>query len=61
MQKVIVKFDWYTRIILTLIVVLLAIWLVKPYIESMIVKLKPEQSGVDFQDLVPDIFKPDKQ
>ncbi len=34
MQKVMVQIDWYTKIILTLIVVLLAGLLARPYIES---------------------------
>lgn len=36
MQKVIVQIDWYTKIILTLIVVLLAGLLARPYIEPRI-------------------------
>ncbi len=54
MQKVIVKFDWYTRIILTVIVVLLALWLARPYIESIMAK--PKQPKTDFQDLIKDVF-----
>ncbi|KKL66981.1 hypothetical protein LCGC14_2139550 [marine sediment metagenome] len=54
MQKVIVKFDRYTKIIMAIVVVLLALWLVKPYIESMIAR--PEQPKTDFQDLIKDIF-----
>ena len=38
MQKVMVQIDWYTKIILTLIVVLLAGLLARPYIEPRIAK-----------------------
>ena len=34
MQKVIVQIDWYTKIVLTLIAVLLAGLLAKPYVAS---------------------------
>ncbi len=38
MQKVMVQIDWYTKIILTLIIVLLAGLLARPYIEPRIAK-----------------------
>ena len=48
MQKVIVQIDWYTKIILTLIVVLLAGLLARPYIEPRIVKASaPDEISVD--------------
>lgn len=43
MQKVIVQIDWYTKVILTLIVVLLAGILAKPYIVS-----KPVEAYGDY-------------
>lgn len=38
MQKVMVQIDWYTKIVLTLIVVLLVGLLARPYIEPRIAK-----------------------
>lgn len=38
MEKVMVQIDWYTKIILTLIVVLLAGLLARPYVEPRIAR-----------------------
>ena len=43
MQKVIVQVDWYAKIVLTLIVVLLAGLLAKSYIEPQMAKASYEQ------------------
>ena len=43
MQKIIVQIDWYTKIVLTLIAVLLAGLLAKPYIAT-----NPASAHVDY-------------
>lgn len=48
MQKVMVEIDWYTKIILTLIVVLLAGLLARPYIEPRIARASSENIKVYF-------------
>jgi len=44
MQKVIVQIDWYTKIVLTLIAILLAGLLAKPYIVSRPAGASSEQA-----------------
>jgi len=46
MQKVIVQLDWYTKIVLTLIAILLAGLLAKPYVVSRPAGASSEQATI---------------
>ena len=46
MQKVIVQLDWYTKIVLTLIAILLAGLLAKPYVVSRAAGASSEQATI---------------
>jgi len=46
MQKVIVQLDWYTKIVLTLIAIILAGLLAKPYVVSRPAGASSEQATI---------------